>query len=514
MPKLIDVPGIGVVEFPDGMDDKQIAAAIMQNMPAEKPTSPAESVGSMRAALIGAGRTTDKVVQGVRQVYNAAIGDDATLAKLKQQEADKDSLYAPLREKRPIATGLGEAAPMLAVPVGGAGNAAAFIGRSALAGGIPAALSYGTPEERLKAGAVGALGGAVGGGIGLGAAKLLRPAGASTAGLSDDAAKAAERLGMKLSPGQRTQNAGMIGFENYLAKSPGSSGVMQTRAAANQTALNRAAAKSMGQTADTLDDGAFSAARDAIGAEFSRLQGITSPKLDQDFMAALVKVDSDNAARGAFRSKPIDSVVDKALDLAAQNNLTGKAYKEIRSELSSKAQEAFRAGDSTLGAALKTIRKALDDAAKKSLAPDDQKAWDTARQQWQAYKVLTKGNVAEAGDVSAARVAAQLRRGGDQFRTGATKGPLSDIAKVGEAIKGAQNPNSGQLAMQALYSNPLTGLPMVVGNRVAAAAYNNPISQRYLSRGLLDVSPAGATLLGRAGGPVGQPLVQNWLGAQ
>ena len=38
MPQQIDVPGMGIVEFPDGMDDNAIAAAIKSNMPApEKP---------------------------------------------------------------------------------------------------------------------------------------------------------------------------------------------------------------------------------------------------------------------------------------------------------------------------------------------------------------------------------------------------------------------------------------------------------------------------------------------
>lgn len=514
MPKLIDVPGMGVVEFPDGMSDQQISAAIMANMPKAKPATAADDVGALEAGVIAAGRTTDKVVQGVRQLYNKATGDDVTLAKMAKDETDKDALYAPLKAARPIATGIGEALPMLAVPAGGAGNAAAFLGRSALAGALPGALSYGSLQERAKAAAIGGAGGAIGGGIGLGAARLLKPAGAGAAGISDEALAAADRLGMKLSPGQRTQNAGMLGFENYLSKSPGSAGAMQAKAAGNQAALNRAAAKAMGQTSDTLDTGAFAAAKTAIGDEFMRLQGITAPKLDQDFMAALVKVDSDNASRGAFKSKAIDGLVDKAIDLAAQNNLSGKAYKEIRSELSSQASTAYAGGDATLGGALKTIRKALDDAAKKSLGADDQKAWDVAREQWQAYKMLTKGNVAEAGDVSAARVAAQLRRGGDQFRTGASKGQLADIGRIGEAVKGVQNPNSGQLAMQMLYGNPLTGLPMMAGNKAASWAYNTPLMQRYLSQGLLDVSPAGATVLGRVGGPTGQPLLQNWLGAQ
>lgn len=38
MPQQIEVPGMGVVEFPDGMSDDQISAAIKQNMP-QQPTS-------------------------------------------------------------------------------------------------------------------------------------------------------------------------------------------------------------------------------------------------------------------------------------------------------------------------------------------------------------------------------------------------------------------------------------------------------------------------------------------
>lgn len=512
MARPIDVPGHGIVEFPDGMSDDDIVKAIRANM--TQPKAPDDDVGAFKAGLIGAGRTTDKVIQGVRQGYNWAIGDDATLAKMKADEAGKDAAYAPLRQKHPIATALGESIPMMAVPAGGAGSAAGFIGRSALAGALPHALSYGSVGERASGAALGGAGGALGGGLGLGVAKLLKPAGAGAAGLSDDAIGAADRIGYKLSPGQRTQNQAMQGFENYLSKSPGSSGAMQAKAAANQAALNKSAAGAIGQSADSLDEGVFSAAKNAIGGEFSRLQGVTKPALGNDFMSALVKVDSDNMARGAFRSKGVDSVVDKALDLASQGNLSGKAYKEIRTELTTQAERAFEGKDATLGQAIKSIRSALDDAAKKSLSPADQKAWDVTREQWRAYKVLTKGNVSEAGNVSAARVASQLRRGGDGFRTGAFDGGLTDIGRLGEAVKGVQNPNSGQLVQQMLYGNPLSGVPMMVGNKIAGAAYNSGLGQRYLSRGLLDISPTGEAVLGKLAGPTGQPLLQNWLGAQ
>lgn len=514
MPQIVEVPGVGRVEFPDGMSDGDIVVAIKKMQPSASPAQEQQTdVGPFGAALIGAGRSTDKIMQGVRQIYNELIGDRKTLDAIASEQAGNDAAYAPLKAKHPIATGLGEAAPALAIPVGGAGSAGSFIARSALAAGLPGALSYGSALERLKAGGLGAAGGAIGGGIGLGVGKLLSPAGGSQ-GIGQEAADAAKRLGMKLTAGQRTQNPAMQNFENYLSRSPGSSGAMQAIAAKNQEALNRSAASAMGQHGDSLSEGVFAAAKKAIGAEFDRLGEITNPKLDADFFKALTEIDAANAARGSFKSGQIDSLVDKGLELAAKGSLTGKAYKEIRTAISNDAQSAFTAGDATYGQALKTIRNALDSAAKASLPADEQKAWDIARSQWAAYRTLTKKNVAEAGNVSAARVASQLRAKGDAFRTGALDGPLADIGRVGEAVKSAQNPNSGQLVNQMIYGNPVTGFPMMLGNKAAQSVYTSPVMQRYLSGGLLNIGDDGLGTIGKISQPVGLPLLQGLLGAQ
>ena len=45
MPQRIDVPGVGLVEFPDGMSDEQITAAIQKNLPKEVPTKLEEVKG-------------------------------------------------------------------------------------------------------------------------------------------------------------------------------------------------------------------------------------------------------------------------------------------------------------------------------------------------------------------------------------------------------------------------------------------------------------------------------------
>lgn len=513
MPQIIDVPGYGPTEFPDGMDDAAIVKAIKGLSPTQETASP-EPVGALKAGVLAAGRSTDKILDGLTQMYLGARGESSALKALEAGDQEKTAGFKSVMDEHPIATGIGGALPMAVVPIGGAVGATGALARSAFAGALPEALSYGAIGDRAKRAAVGGAGGAVGGALGLGVSKLLKPSGAGVAGLSDDAINAAERLGYKLTAGQKAQNPAMQNFENYLARSPGSSGAMLNRANANQTALNSAAARAMGQKGGDLSEGTFAVAKQAIGDEFARLQAITNPKLETDFFGALAKVDASNSARGAFKSKSIDSLIDKGLDLAAKNNLSGTAYKEIRTQISNDAQAAFKSGDATLGQAMKTIRNALDEAAKKSLSETDQKAWDLTRQQWAAYKALTKSNVSEGGNVSAARLAGVLRQQGDGLRTGAMKGPLSDVARLGESVKSVSNPNSGQLVNQMLYGNPLTGLPIMAGNKAAEIAYMNPIMQKYMGGGLLDIGKTGQLILGKSAGPLGAPAVQQLLGAQ
>jgi hypothetical protein len=529
MSQRVDVPGLGLVEFPDGMSDADMATAIKRTLSAPKQPTAADETGPFEAALIAAGKSTARIGQGVQQLYygakskfetptlnDAVLGSTPSqrkLADLKQEVDEEDRLYAPLKQAHPIATGIGEAAPAMAVPVGAA-SGLGFIARSAAANALPELLSYGSAEDRLKRGAVGATGGAAGGAIGLGAARFLRPAGATGTALSPEAQAAADRLGYKLTPGQTTQNAAIQGFENYLARSPGSSGTMQARGLANQTALNRAAASAMGQSADDLGERTFAAAKKAIRSKFDRLEQATSPQLGNDFFDALTQIDSANAARISFKSEPIDSLVNKGLDLAAQGNLTGTAYKEIRSTISSDAKSAFRSENSILGQALTTVRDALDRAAEQSLSPADQEAWKMARAQWAAYKALSKGNVSEGGNVSAARLASMLRQQGDALRTGAMQGPLSDVARLGEALKGVANPTSGQLAQQMAYGNPITGIPLTAMNWLTAKTYTSKPMQKYLAEGLVKIGPDGKLVLGKAAGVLGNQQAKAFLGAE
>lgn len=512
MSQRIDVPGMGIVEFPDGMSDAAMSAAIKKAMAQQQPQQTgaqlqAANTGPGEAFLAAAGKKTDDILSGLTQLYLGARGETSALNALKGQQEQKKQEFAPLQQARPWSTGFGSALPSMVIP-------AASIPGAAAAAALPDLLAYGSPEERLKAGAVSAAGGAAGAAGGKLIARLLKPSGVGNAGINAETAAAADRLGYQVSPGQATGNPAMLAMENYLARSPGSSGTMQTINQGNQTALNRAAAGAMGQTADELSGQVFSNAAKNIGGQYRALEAQTAPKLAEPFLNTVVGQDTANAAKGAFRNAAIDDVVEKSLDLAQQGSLTGTAYKEIRSELASQAYRAGKGGDAPLKEAIKSIVDSLDDAAKASLPADKQAAWDVARQQWNAFKLLSKSNVAEGGNVSAARLASALRNQSSGFRQGA-QGPLQDIGRIGEGLKGVPNPTSSQLIQQAQYADPRTlfGAVQALGNKAVAAGYTAPATMKYLSGGY-DIGPAGKSIVMLGGRPVGIEALKKYLGAE
>jgi len=117
--------------------------------------APFEDPGFGKTLLISAGRTFDRIGKGAQQMYYSATGDQKALADLKARADGDDAAYAPLRKARPVATGIGEALPSLALPGGGAKTLVGNVLRMGAAGAIPGVLEYGSLDERANRGATG-----------------------------------------------------------------------------------------------------------------------------------------------------------------------------------------------------------------------------------------------------------------------------------------------------------------------------------------------------------------------
>lgn len=100
MPQLVDVPGHGVVEFPDGMSDDQIASAIKANMQPQAAPHDTGIMGDLKNAAGGFARSGMGVVSNLMRPLDAmgitGSSNDERMARVNQrfgnQGYDQDSL--------------------------------------------------------------------------------------------------------------------------------------------------------------------------------------------------------------------------------------------------------------------------------------------------------------------------------------------------------------------------------------------------------------------------------------
>src|SRR5690348_14384490 len=107
-----------------------------------------DETGPLQAALVAAGRGFTQLGRGAQQAYYGMTGDQAAQDALKARSDEEATLYQPLAAAHPIATAIGEGAPVVA---GGPLTMAAA-----------GALEYGTPQEKLLRAGAGFVGGKLG----------------------------------------------------------------------------------------------------------------------------------------------------------------------------------------------------------------------------------------------------------------------------------------------------------------------------------------------------------------
>lgn len=128
-----------------------------------QPAAGADDPGALMAALIGAGRTTDQIIDGMKQLGFNLTGNREALDKLAADQAEKSRLYQPLKDQHGVMTAIGESLPAMVIPAGGGATLASTAARLATAGALPGALEYGTAGERAGRAAGGAAAAVTGG---------------------------------------------------------------------------------------------------------------------------------------------------------------------------------------------------------------------------------------------------------------------------------------------------------------------------------------------------------------
>ena len=533
MAKIIDVPGMGQVEFPDDMSDDQIVAAIKRNAPApegrRQPNAAAMNpdvvtpLGTISgegfnglnpaAAIIKTGENINSVNQGMQQArfgvadwIKQKLGGapNPILQQIEQDRADAKQPMKDLQEVHPGSALIGDAATYMVAP-----NKAAP---------ILAAAEYGGVGERVLKGATAFLGNKVGEKVGQALGRTVQPTRAGELSKTQALAnEAADRLGVKLSAGEASGNRALKWAESASADLPIASGMATKRVTANQKAMNTAVLRQLGQEGDEITETALAKARQDIGGEYSRILDPAKITLDNSFRSE-VKAITGSKVMKELRDESVDSMLDQFRKMPeGKIKVSGEWFQQNKTALDAQIRSAYNTGETGKARALEAFEKALDRAATRSMGEADRTAYKTAQKQWATLRTLETGKVVEGGNVMPGRLnSAMESRYKGAYKEGKIKGDIADVARLGLVLRGL--PQSGSTP-RAVYSGmaggaallePTTALTMLAGPASVQALTTSKAMRKYMEKGLMNITPEMEKRLMMGGGKLG---LLGYLGA-
>lgn len=389
--------------------------------------------------------------------------------------------------------------------IGAPSTVAQSVGSGAALGALQ---PLGSGDDRTMNMAIGGVGGGVGGAAAAGVGRVIRPVAkpaAARVALTQEAAK----RGIPLTVGDTTGSKPVQILESVLANTPGSAGREAAIGEAKRTAYNRAVAEVMGeQGVERLTPDVLKAARTRIGGEFNRLSAGRSVQLGNNLLNAIVDVDTATApVRGVLDTAKVDGLIENMLNLASKGQVTGDVAQQIRSAITTEANDAARQGNTALAHALKKMRQGVDDSIRGGLSQDEQAAWDVARSQWGSMRTIdramsTNAN-ATSGDISGDALLGALKQNGTQLSR--QDNELKTLGQVGRTFVKPQVPDSGTaqrsmiaqmlatggagvLGGTALGADPMqagaAGAALPVAAMLAQPALRSKLMGQYLTKGL------------------------------
>jgi hypothetical protein len=466
MPQIIEVPGYGEVEFPDGMPDDQIAAAIQANMGASQVQSapaPRRTVGQEakrqaglmgRAALDTAAALPLAALEGgagIANLANRAVGREGNVSFRSQYETARDQI--------------------LPTPENAVEKLTQLVGNFALGSKIPAP----TPK----------------GGT---APAAFKTANETQTAITAGRVQSAQKAGYVIPPATGNPSAAAKTAEGVAGKLS----LAQQASASNMANTNRLAARALGLAEDApLTLGAVQAVRREAGKAYESVRGVGVIATGPKWTAALNRAQA--SAQGANRSFPglaskdplaarIDSLRKPFVDSSDAVD-TIKVLREFADEAA--GQRSFK-----VARTYRELAGELENSIERHLVANRQNglidAFRNARQMiaktYSVEKAMNKGT----DSVSATKLARQLDRGTP------LSGELKQIGEFGLAFPKAARefneslPGISPLDFYAAGGTAALGSLASGGNPLAALPLAYPFVRLGMRNALL--TPAGQRL--------------------
>lgn len=449
------------------------------------------AAGSMVARKAGLNQLADLVDTGAgRNLLTSLTGQQEDIDEAKR-------IDAPLMN-----TGAGVAGNVLgnlatlALPVGELGVATrglGLLGRAAASVPTGAAIGAAQPvasdESRLQNAVIGGALGPVGEVAGAAVGALGRRAAASVDPIRQRAIEFAREQNIPLHLSQVSESLPaktMASVAQYLPFSGAGKAASQ-----QQSAFNRAVARTFGANADQLSDDVMRQSRRGLSQRFEDIYNRNDIPVGQQEIADLAAI--NNAATRRLTQDEAGVVANQFDDIIGELNqagvLTGQKYQSLRSQIM-KAE-----GPDKVGQAVASLRKELDNIASRAVGPDDSEALKQLRSQWanlRTTEAVLKQVAGAGGDVKPSALWPAIRNGSTQ--------EMRNLARLGQTVMKNPVPDSGTAGRLAATSMLGTGglaagggLPGLVGLIAGGATVGRALNSNALAR-LATATPAGAGL--------------------
>jgi hypothetical protein len=235
---------------------------------------------------------------------------------------------------------------------------------------------------------------------------------------------------------------------------------------------------------------------DRMGAEFDRLESVTTVPFDQGLQDELLNAVTDYVENNPHVASVVEGTVNDLAKNAAVNGgtITGEGFKNIRTRINKLIGNENT--DPGVTGALMEIKDRLDDAVARNLPPEEQSAWRRVRAQYRNYLPIerAKASGAAQGASEGTITPPQLRSGvraveGRREIASGERG-MTDLAEAGSAILERQR-SSGTAERLAAQR---AGLPTLAG----AALGGGGLAAQILSGGVPSVPAIAAGMGGLA----------------
>lgn len=314
-------------------------------------------------------------------------------------------------------------------------------GSNALINSADSAVRGGNADDIAHSGGVGAAIGAaapvVGRGLGIAGNKVF---GSTDKAVNALAAKA-EAMGIPIRFPQTSDSPFIAKLSQMAGKLPGSG--MDTLHGEQQTAFNRAIAKTFGEDADRITPDVMASAKKRLGNEFDTVAKNSTIKFDQPLGQDLHSILHEAGttltdSEANILHKQVGNILDK---VTGSGEIEGKTYQALTRK-GTPLDRAMNSSDPNVKHYAGRIKEALDDALERHAPADQVEKLKTARGQYKAMKTIEDlSEKSPTGDISPALLMNPVRQSYGNMAYGGG-GQLADLARIGQRFM-RQPPDSG-----------------------------------------------------------------------